>query len=243
MAGGLVHNNDGLTDAVRAGAAMRRGLALLLLLSALPGVAGCRERFEWHQKLTVEIDTPEGPIHGSAVQAIEYRDNVWFAAVNGPSVLIDLRGEAVVVPMPGQKYIFMLLKRGDLAYQVYTDPADGPASRRVRKMLSIKREPVEVPLKLAPPLIMFSDISDPDSVFRIDPSRPLENLGGGTTLSRITLEITDEPVTEGQVKRILPWLSDPAVVKNPGWSKLSLLARRVISRLVNSEKAAVNDDL
>ncbi|MCB1452301.1 MAG: hypothetical protein KDJ43_01545, partial [Rhizobiaceae bacterium] len=35
------------------------------------------------------------------------------------------------------------------------------------------------------------------------------------SLNRMTLEITDEPVTEGRVRRVLPWLTaypEPAVL-------------------------------
>ncbi len=52
-------------------------------------------------------------------------------------------------------------------------------------------------------------------------------------LTSITLEITDEKVTEGEVERVLGWIRDPSVMENPGWGKLPLESRRAIGGLLS----------
>lgn len=58
-----------------------------------------------------------------------------------------------------------------------------------------------------PPLVTFTDLADPKTVRRVDPSDLAATFGSGYTLKAITLEITDDKVTEGNVGRILPWLA------------------------------------
>ncbi len=56
-----------------------------------------------------------------------------------------------------------------------------------------------------PLLVTFTDIRDPKTVARVDPDDMVKSFGEGVTLRRITLQITNEPVTTGIEKR-LGWL-------------------------------------
>jgi hypothetical protein len=57
-----------------------------------------------------------------------------------------------------------------------------------------------------PLLVTFRDETDPASVVRVYPDNVAATLGRGVTIKRITLAITDDPVTEGIEKR-LGWLA------------------------------------
>jgi len=61
-----------------------------------------------------------------------------------------------------------------------------------------------------PLLVTFTDINDPASVQRVDPDDLVAHFGPGVKLKTITLEITDEPVTGGQIEKVLGWLKTHA---------------------------------
>ncbi|WP_421849674.1 hypothetical protein [Oricola sp.] len=64
---------------------MRAGLTLAALALAGAMLAGCGERVEWHQKLTVEVETPDGIVTGTGVVQIRMRwleDWQRFASAN-----------------------------------------------------------------------------------------------------------------------------------------------------------------
>ncbi|MDR4487070.1 MAG: hypothetical protein R3B83_06040 [Nitrospirales bacterium] len=77
-------------------------------------------------------------------------------------------------------------------------------------------------------LVTFTDLTDPTTVKKVDPENLAATLGPGVSLKRITLEITDEPVTEGKIEQVLGWLDDPKVLKNPGWRNLPSLSQTTI---------------
>ena len=56
-----------------------------------------------------------------------------------------------------------------------------------------------------PLLVTFTDIKDPTTVKKVDPDNLAATFGPGVSLKSITLEITDETVTEGKVEKIFVW--------------------------------------
>jgi hypothetical protein len=56
-----------------------------------------------------------------------------------------------------------------------------------------------------PDLVTFADINDPKTVILVDPDDLEATLGPGVSWNEITLEMTDEPITNGLVTK-LPWL-------------------------------------
>ncbi|MCP4071882.1 MAG: hypothetical protein GY742_09120, partial [Hyphomicrobiales bacterium] len=56
-----------------------------------------------------------------------------------------------------------------------------------------------------PLLVTFTDINDPASVKRVDPYDLEKHFGTGVKLKAVTLEITGEPVTKGEVEKVLGW--------------------------------------
>ena len=81
------------------------------------------------------------------------------------------------------------------------------ASREVREVSRERARRWNVgPSEGWPLLVTFRNAADPDSVTRVDPDKPAPTLGEGVTIKRITLAITDDPVTVGIEKR-LGWLT------------------------------------
>ena len=59
-----------------------------------------------------------------------------------------------------------------------------------------------------PLLVTFTDINDPKSVKEVKPGKLSDAFGPGYSLSSITLEITDEQVTDGEIAKRLIWIDD-----------------------------------
>lgn len=167
--------------------------------------------YVWHQKMTVDVEV-DGQLH-SASSVSEMR------AVFGPTPLPDipplklhLRGEAVVLEISGRGSLFALLSGGSsteyskyIATTVFHDELPERSSRAMFSKLSRLEQTRVVPPEHYPLLVTFTDIDDPTTVRRVDPNNLAAAFGPGVSLKRITLEITDEPVTEREWTDILPW--------------------------------------
>ncbi|MCP4188064.1 MAG: hypothetical protein GY763_10735, partial [Gammaproteobacteria bacterium] len=62
-----------------------------------------------------------------------------------------------------------------------------------------------------PLLVTFTDINDPASVARVDRYDLEKHFGTGVKLKAVTLEITGEPVTRGEVEKVLGWWNNLTV--------------------------------
>ena len=81
-------------------------------------------------------------------------------------------------------------------------------------------------------LVTFNDITNPTTVRRVDPYDLASVFGPGYVLKAITLEITDEKVTEGRVESVLAWLHDPTYRTRPVWPSLTQLQQDTLAYLV-----------
>lgn len=59
-----------------------------------------------------------------------------------------------------------------------------------------------------PLLVTFDDITKPETVKRVDPDDLAATFGAGYALEVVTLEITDEAVTQGRVEAVLGWIDE-----------------------------------
>ena len=55
-------------------------------------------------------------------------------------------------------------------------------------------------------LVAFDDLTKPETLRRVDPANLAEVFGEGMRLKAVTLEVTEEAVTEVRVAAVLPWL-------------------------------------
>lgn len=200
---------------VRGGVTLRVVVALALCLT----LSGCDlfgfHDWEWRQKLTVSVMTPEGLKTASSVAEGSWSmAPTWFEigdSGGGPG-LGSLRGEAVVLELEPKKYLFALQDNSAMT-AVYTiaGPDFRPGMRQDYIAVLDRMESIRDSRTLAPThyplLVTFDDINDQASVRRVDPGDLSASFGPGYRLDAITLSITDEPVTEGVVQKVLGWLT------------------------------------
>jgi hypothetical protein len=205
------------------------GLASPALALLLPACSGPPTMPDYRYRLTVEVETPQGVRTGSSV--IEVTNRLAFNMNGGGySRIYRARGEAVAVDLPGGRTLFALL-RGEnganvdwaarIVYDLTTPVppiSDKFGSDRVLQLQNAvaNRNAVVVPRLMpfwpddaAPPayplLVTFGDLRDPKSVERVMPNDLANNFGESVKLRRITVQITDDPVTTG-IGRRLGWL-------------------------------------
>ena len=186
-------------------------LAAILLLSS------CIERYSWHQKLTVTVETPTGEVSGSSVSAVSWRKH-WIRW-DGMGWSYDLTGEAVMVEVTPGRYLFALLGGPEKTEYTGLVAAASIAGRELQWIdeelfdeVRDKRDRAAGVIKVSeiqyPMMVTFGDIADPASVKLIDADDLAATFGPGVRLKSVTLEVTDEPVTLGRVEGVLGWLCD-----------------------------------
>ena len=194
-------------------------LALAALM--LPACTAAEDEApDYRYRLTVEVETPEGLKTGSSV--IQVEQALGGAASAGGQIYYRVRGEAVAVDLPGGRTLFALLRSDN----------DIEWSARVVQMLApkIKGEPwkqsfdnvllvkgsIEVPRmwpanvtlperSAYPMMVTFGDLADPTSVTEVDSDDLAATFGESFRVKRITVELTDDPVTTGIETRLI-WL-------------------------------------
>jgi hypothetical protein len=182
--------------------------AMLLSAAAVP-LAGCwGSTYEWNQKLTLIVQTPQGEVTASSVIRASY--TYGQMPMSGNDMSGGYTGEAVVMKFANEKYLFALLNadRTDEYHRLLlTFAADLPDDREagfaaITKLRGVK----EVPRGLYPMLVTFGNLDDPKSVEQVQPNELASYFGAGYSLKSIMLEVTDEPETAGKVEAVIPWV-------------------------------------
>lgn len=192
---------------------MKKLLIGLALVVGIPLVlTGCGESYSWNQKLTVEVNTPGSVVSASSITSVRYVLNAGLMDLwDGRGVYAT--GEAATIDLGDGKYVFALLKNskrleGVTHWAFYAIPSE---ERKTLPLIGpmIERSGLRFELndENQPMLVTFDDINDPTSVKEVDPSNLAATFGPGFSLQSISLEITDEPVTEGEVEKVLGWLT------------------------------------
>lgn len=193
------------------------GFALAAVVLALVWALVNKDRYSWRQKLTITVETPAGEVSASSVSAVSWRKQ-WIRW-DGMGWNYDLTGEAVVVEVTPGRYLFALLKGvGTTEYMGSVAAAsisgregrviDGALFDEVRDKRDRAAGVIAVPEGQYPMLVTFGDIARPETVREVDPEDLSAVFGEGVRLQAVTLEITEEAVTEGRVERVLGWLDE-----------------------------------
>ncbi|WNM62085.1 hypothetical protein [Candidatus Nitrospira neomarina] len=163
--------------------------------------------YTWHQKMTLEVDVDGQFYTGSSVVKVTVRDSDPLTKGLGFSSQFGARGEAAFVELPEGKVLFALLDGGPPdsgpqtnAINIFKDQLPRRGDERFA-IVAKSRFRKDIPRSHYPLLVTFTDISDPTTVKVVDPDNLAETFWPGVSLKRITLEITDEPVTEGKVEQ------------------------------------------
>jgi hypothetical protein len=190
----------------------RRSLMQFTVLAGaaalLSGCFGSRV-YSWKQKLVVVVQTPEGEKTASAVSEISASLGLNMNG-GGKMASLSLKGEATVVDLGHGKFLFALLNEDSkyLTEYAFARPKDQGAEEFWGRLEASTGSSAPVPGGHYPILVTFDNLSEPKSVKEVKPSDLAATFGAGYALKSITLEITDEKVTEGKVRTIIPWISD-----------------------------------
>lgn len=200
----------------------KRAGGLTLVLIALTVVAACLgyvRAFRSHTyryRMTVEVETPSGTRTGSAVRELTWRPTA--QSFTGNRFTTRQRGEAVAVDLPDGRTLFALL---DVDGHSTVAAGFGPVSTleleelldRVVVTREVHTYPARERLRASgldyPPLVRFRDEDDPLTVEIVDPEDLETSFGPGVRLGQVSLQMTDDPVTEAIVNR-LEWLGPHA---------------------------------
>ena len=197
---------------------LHRLIHVLLLFALLPALASCgARRYYWKQKLTVVVETPDGDKSGSAVSSVYLNVGGW-RPLSQSGMNSQVKGEAVAVELAPGKYVFVLLEgMRDIATLVYGKTFfqnEGINSKEAQRLASTEAlwaflespQPAKrVRPKFYPRMVTFQDINKPASVRLVDPYNLSASFGPGYRIKSMTIEITDEPVTRGEIEKVLGW--------------------------------------
>ncbi|RWL80671.1 MAG: hypothetical protein EOR67_30985 [Mesorhizobium sp.] len=190
-------------------------------------VARCYFRTEsYRYKLTFAVNTAEGVERGSSVTEATF----WEVSFPEHGVMHKLHGEALYLDLgPGRRPLIALLTSqlhpiqaknyGEYQKKIRWSRDAGPSDNLLTELYGPQSEDVLDDIsRLArmrgahritpgdlPDLVTFVDIKDPKSVIDVDPNDLKATLGPDVSWNEITLESTDEPVTEG-IEKKLTWL-------------------------------------
>ncbi len=190
----------------------RRALGAFALAATLSMTfSGCSTKPSYRYKMVVEVETPQGVKIGTAVRAVSFH-----VRMEGGD-MAKVRGEAVAVDLPGGQSLFALLSGHDgfgdysawiadwaLKRPLSTNGANAgyEAGRFAEIYPTRPKTKSPIGTTSTPLLVRFKNIADPKSVERVDPAALDAAFGAGVTLKRITVEVTDDPVTLGIEKRL-----------------------------------------
>jgi hypothetical protein len=200
----------GICPTSRAQSWLRPLLMLPFVLAALAGCNPFDRGSSWHQRLVLEVETPDGVVSGGSVVATRIWKGWALGDANG-MLLSDIKGEASFVEVAPEKYLFALLSDSGtpgLALELFFSDPKPSVWERAEMLERMTGEEVVVPSAEYPQLVTFTDVNDPTSVQLVDPADLAATFGAGFKLRQVALTITDEGVTEGPIGRILNWLSE-----------------------------------
>jgi hypothetical protein len=195
---------------------------LIVIILPLLALTGCGKNYDWNQKLTVKVETPDGEKSASSVMSAQLTDTHGpFVPAEANGVSFQLSGEAVVLEVSPGRYLFVLLKDiPALNWLVYPKMDSTKAGALLESGDDGGAGEVALQRDQYPLLVTFDDINNPASVKRVNPANLEATFGPGYRLNGITLALTKEPVTKGEVEKVLGWLAvigreRPTLIPNP----------------------------
>jgi len=128
-------------------------------------------------------------------------------------------GEAVVVDLGGGRYLFSLLAGRLVQFNSSASHRTSPDKllllafdcglswgSELYRCLNRTMPSTELPFRVLPVLATLDDINDPTSLRLVNPEDLAAHFGPQTSLKRVTIEITNDPITEGRIEALLVWL-------------------------------------
>lgn len=192
--------------------------SLIVVTSLLASFYGCYAVFypsyTYSYKLSILIKSEGKTYEASNVWQVTAQFSPGFPGPEARRVSYSLKGEAVVIDVPGHSPVFTLLRteqdvdslkylpRNLFEAQIPNDPKQAESALQT---LYPTKATASVPRKDYPMLVAFKDVNDPTSVYQLSPDDLSPALGAGARITSVTITMTDAPATIGIEKR-LGWL-------------------------------------
>jgi hypothetical protein len=193
-------------DATLLRIARRLALMVTLMLSCL--IAACAPSMTQRIKVTVTVEDNGTLYTGTAVQQWTCFGDVHigdkFIGTGG----CELKAEAIPIKIGEKGWAFMLLS-GNQSEGVSLIQADNyPGAIQAGRSKVDPSMPWSVPFDRAPIFVRFKDLNDRLSIEQVNPQAFDQSFGKGVVLASIKCEVTNERLTHGKVRNLLPWLKE-----------------------------------
>jgi hypothetical protein len=164
------------------------------------------DNHSWRQKLTLVVETPDREVSGSSVVEVRASFYQGGQVMSGTEVHYEITGEATVVEvLPGRFLIALMGDSEELFARAAKNRFEGMTRGAWLRAIPGQTEAVTLTDDLIPMLVTFDDITKPETVRRVNPEDLEAAFGEGVRLKAVTLEITEEAVTEGQLRRVFDY--------------------------------------
>ncbi len=179
---------------------------ITLTLSCL--IAACAPSMTQRIKVTVTVEDIGTLYTGTAVQQWTCLGDVHigdkFIGTGG----CDLKAEAIPIKIGEKGWVFMLLS-GNQSEGVSLIQADNyPGAIQAGRSKIDPSMPWSVPFDRAPIFVRVKDLNDRLSIEQVNPQAFDRSFGKGVVLASIKCEVTNEQLTRGKVRMLLPWLKE-----------------------------------
>lgn len=190
---------------------MRKAVFSILCLFVVVMLSGCDYIIPstWNYRITVEVETPEGVKSGSAVRQV--------VALLQPQITPETHavsyrvyGEAVVVDLGERGTLFGIIGSQDEVFDAFPKNFNSDVERLKYYRNLIPGKTGELPLNSIW-FIRFENINDPQSIETVKAEKLPQYFGGDVHLKKITIEITEDPITYGKLSNVLTWFGDKRI--------------------------------
>jgi len=197
---------------------MRLAMATAFLLASLSACNG-PETFIWNQRLTVTVDTPDGPVTASSVIEVRVTYNE-----SGGGLARDVQfqarhsGEAVAVEVAPEQYLFVPL-RAPSAWPIEADPErfSDVEFPDYLPMIIEQTEPFQMcgENQFCPDMLALVE-RELYGLREVTPETIADVFGEGFAISSVILEVTDSQITTGAIQQALQWTCTDFDPDRPG---------------------------
>lgn len=197
----------------------RRNVLISAGACALAGA--CAAPVTVRYRLTLTVDTPEGPKSGSGVIEVSaiYNDGLFRGLGAGRGSSTGCRGEAIAIDLGERGWLFVMLtpdiaRHDDVSRRQSLNaaalllaafrsqiPSQEWRYDKIYRLLAQQQAKGDVPVMELPLLVRFRDGADPLSAERVDPANLAEAFGTGYGLRNARIELTNDAVTWSLAKR------------------------------------------
>ena len=192
-------------------------IVLCVVLVIGGGVAWCKRAYPtytYRYRMTVEVMVDGAIRSGSSV--IEVQIHTQPNLLANPTIVPKVRGEAVFVDLGGGRNVIALLASGRNGNDVDSPYRLVPQLFRISyedsdlPKLAGLRGHLDVPEKLLPTLVTFTDLNDPKSARVVQPAEFAQVFGPGVRFQRAWIEMTSDSISSG-IKEKFPWIGNYAI--------------------------------